>query len=183
MKMPIMDQLHQDHKNYSKLLDMMESYVQEQKKGSDKGYREMYLIMNYMTRYPDMFHHRYEDIIFGQLTEIDDGHGHIIKDLLDEHNELAEVSNILIEELNAANSGHIIKKAKIQDAAQRYSALLRSHMNIEEGQVFPLINERMTDANWKKIEGQIKHVKDPIFGDVVSDEFKLLYNHIFESRP
>jgi hemerythrin-like domain-containing protein len=180
MKMPIMDQLHKDHINYSKLLNLLESYLEKQKAGSDEGYLEMYLIMNYMTRYPDIFHHPYEDIIFDEVLKIDDGLHNEIADLLEQHKKMYDTSKTLLEELDAVVNGHIVEKQKIQELVAEYVSTLRAHMDAEEARVFPMINEKMTKTAWHNILDSLKQVKDPIFGNKVSDEFKILYGQIVD---
>ena len=181
MKMPIMDQLPQDHINYSRMLNLLESFLKKQKAGSDKGYLEMYLIMNYMTRYPDIFHHPYEDIIFEEISNIGGTLRDEIEVLEEQHKDLHTTSKTLLDDLDAVINGHIVEKQKIQEAAAGYASALRAHMDAEEAVVFPMINEKMTQTAWNNILGKLKEVKDPIFGKKVSDEFKILYGQIMNA--
>ncbi len=178
MKMPVMDHLHKDHVNYSKLLDLLESYLDKLRQGSDKGYLEMRQIMNYMTRYPDIFHHPYEDIIFDEVCKHDDKFVPMLTNLMSEHTKLKVASVNLCDELDAVISGHIVEKKKIWRAVEEYISLLKDHMDKEEGQIFPRINEVMTEEYWDNVRGGLDHVEDPIFGEVVSEEFKSLYDDI-----
>lgn len=178
MRMPIMDQLHQDHINYVKLLSLLENYLEQQRQGSDEGYLEMYLIMNYMTRYPDIFHHPYEDIIFDELVNLDASLASAINNLLAEHERIISASRTVMHQLDAILNGHIVGKEAIRLAVAEYAVVLREHMNIEEGRVFPMINETMTQAAWDNIQGHLEHVKDPIFSDAVSDEFRTIYDQL-----
>lgn len=180
MKMPIMDRLHADHKNYAKLLNLMESLLADQKKGSDKGYLELYLIMNYMTKYPDIFHHPYEDIIFEEIEMMQDVDKSEIENLKAEHKKIYDASKALLDELDAVVNGHIVEKARIQNLAEQYASSLRDHMNTEEGKVFPMINEKMTQTSWDKISDSLEHVNDPIFDGPASDEYKLLFEQIVD---
>ncbi len=187
-----MDKLHEDHKNYVKLLKLMDSLLTGLKQGSDKGYRELYLIMNYMTRYPDIFHHPYEDIIFAELEtlegvdidEIERVHemGLTVSDEIErlkaEHSKIYHESRALLDELDAVVNGHIVEKERIQELAQQYTDSLREHMNTEESKIFPMINDRMTEASWDNISDSLKHVNDPIFDGPTSDEYKLIYNQV-----
>ena len=182
MKMPIMDRLHEDHKNYIKLLALMDTLLAELKKGSDKGYRELYLIMNYMTRNPDIFHHPYEDIIFEELETIEGVDIDEIEHLKAEHNKIYQESNALLDELDAVVNGHIVEKDKIHELAQQYADSLREHMNTEEGKIFPMINDKLTEASWNKISGSLEHVNDPIFDGPTSDEYKLIYNQAVNDK-
>ncbi len=178
MKTPIMDKLHEDHKNYVKLLKLMDSLLTGLKQGSDKGYRELYLIMNYMTRYPDIFHHPYEDIIFAELETLEGVDIDEIERLKAEHSKIYHESRALLDELDAVVNGHIVEKERIQELAQQYTDSLREHMNTEESKIFPMINDRMTEASWDNISDSLKHVNDPIFDGPTSDEYKLIYNQV-----
>ena len=109
MKMPVMEQLHKDHINYSKLLDSLETYLEELRQGGDKGYLEMRQIMDYMTRYPDIFHHPYEDIIFDEACKQEGDLVPLISDLISEHRKLKTASVTLCEDLDAVISGHIVE--------------------------------------------------------------------------
>ncbi len=173
-----MDKLHEDHKNYVKLLKLMDSLLTGLKQGSDKGYRELYLIMNYMTRYPDIFHHPYEDIIFAELETLEGVDIDEIERLKAEHSKIYHESRALLDELDAVVNGHIVEKERIQELAQQYTDSLREHMNTEESKIFPMINDRMTEASWDNISDSLKHVNDPIFDGPTSDEYKLIYNQV-----
>ena len=66
----------------------------------------------------------------------------------------------------------------IVDIAEEYLNMMYAHMDTEESKVFPLIDETLSSEDWALVETQIEHVKDPIFGDVISREFKQLYESI-----
>ena len=180
MKMPIMDKLHDDHKNYAKLLNLMETLLADQKKGSDQGYFELYLIMKYMTNYPDIFHHPYEDIIFEEVEMMPDVDKNEIEKLKAEHKKIYDASKALLDELDAVVNDHIVEKDRIQELAELCSSSLRDHMNTEEAKVFPMINDKMTQASWNKISDSLKQVNDPIFDGSASDEYKLVFEQIVD---
>jgi len=64
------------------------------------------------------------------------------------------------------------------DTAEEYLNMMHAHMDTEEIKVFQLIDETLSSEDWALVEAQIEHVKDPIFGDVITKEFKQLYEAI-----
>lgn len=178
MNRPIMDQLHQDHLHYLTLLELLYTNLRESGSGA---YLKMRLIMNYLSRYPDVFHHPYENIIFEEILKRDDSLTEAIELLLDEHTRFYASSQVLLEELDAVVNGHIIRKQMIEDAARRYSTSLKSHIDLEENRVYPVIVEKMTEADWESLRVKLDRIQDPVYGEAVRDEFKTLYRQIMEN--
>ena len=95
--------------------------------------------------------------------------------------DLLLVNGICVSYISSEKNASPEIKQKIQDAAAGYASALRAHMDAEEARVFPMINEKMTQTAWNNILGKLKEVKDPIFGEKVSDEFKILYGQIMNA--
>ena len=53
-------------------------------------------------------------------------------------------------------------------------------MNTEEAKVFPMINDKMTQASWDKISNSLKQVNDPIFDGPASDEYKSVFGQLVD---
>ena len=175
MNTPIMDQLHEDHLHYLELLDLLDSNL---KNPGDGAYLRMRLIMNYLSRYPDVFHHPYENVIFAEVLQHAPGLADVVESLLEEHTRFYASSQTLLEELDAVVSGHIVRKQMIMDAAQTYSTALKKHIELEENRVYPVIAEKMSARDWDRIRASLDVVQDPVYGPAVREEFKSLYNQI-----
>jgi len=174
----ILEQLHQDHINYSRLLDLFEEDLKKMQNNESPDYLEMSRIMEYMTRYPDVFHHPYEEIIFDRMQGRLADKSAVIEKLCSEHADLADIGSELVNDLKGITSGSISSKSRFEELAHRYLALHRSHMDLEETEVFPVIKETITEADWEQMKDRLEHVRDPIFGSVVEAEFRDLYNRI-----
>lgn len=174
----VLDKLHHDHINQSRLLNLLENEMQQMEEGGNPHYLDMYDIMNYMIHYPDVFHHPYEEVLFEKLGEVDTVAAKTIAKLCDEHSKLNELGTELERTLHIAISGNIVSKDTLMEELKEYVGVLREHMNIEERQIFPLIKEELTEDDWEHIQQSLEQVQDPVFGDVVSDEFTRLYDSI-----
>jgi hemerythrin-like domain-containing protein len=56
--------------------------------------------------------------------------------------------------------------------------LLTNHINSEEGKLFPIIDNTFSEDDWLQINSHIEEAEDPLFGDVVQEQFTDLYNRI-----
>lgn len=173
-----LDKLHQDHINQTRLLNLLEHEMHKMEEGSDPSYLNMYDIMKYMVNYPDVFHHPHEEILFKKLREIDTVAEKIIARLCEEHEKLNELGTGLERALKMAVSGGIVSKDKLMEEIKEYLIIIRDHMNVEENQIFPLIKEELTRDDWERLQQSLEQVQDPVFGDVIADEFSQLYDSI-----
>ena len=64
----IMQVLHEDHINVSRLLDVIDTSLERLTSGNPDGLSLAYKAMRYMTAYPDIYHHPLEDIVFEALV-------------------------------------------------------------------------------------------------------------------
>ena len=176
----ILQQLLNDHINYSKLLTLLKNHISNIQNGLDSDFHETYLIMKYMVNYPDIFHHPFEEVLFRQFITLHGETTELIEKTSYEHQKLSELGQKLINELEIVISGNVTSRQLIIDTAEEYLNMMYAHMDTEESKVFPLIDEKLSSEDWALVEAQIEHVKDPIFGDVISREFKQLYEAITE---
>ena len=66
----VLQQLHSDHINYSKLLTLLKNHISNMRNGLRPDFHEMHLIMIYMVNYPDVFHHPIEEVLFWQFIAL-----------------------------------------------------------------------------------------------------------------
>ena len=173
--------LHQDHKNYSVLLNLLKAETDRVDQGNDPDYVQIYDIANYMCSYPDLIHHPHEEFIFSILEALEPGCSAEIDKLSKEHKQLAVNGQALKDAVYGVMSGAIVPKKIVLDNARAYINLLWKHMNTEEGKVFPLANTLLSATDWQLIEEKLSQVEDPLFGDIVQSQFAKLYEGIMQN--
>ena len=176
----LLDILHSDHKNYAALLDLLGAEADKLERGEEPDFVRMYDIANYMVNYPDAYHHPHEELIFDVLGALDPDCTEQVRELNNEHRELAATGLALKDALNAVINGAIIPMDRILDNARAYIDLLWKHMNMEEGNIFPKAKSTLEDTEWQMINDKISQVEDPLFGDVVQTQFEKLYEGIIQ---
>jgi hemerythrin-like domain-containing protein len=174
----ILDLLHQDHQNISRLLDIFDKQIEIMHKGEDPNYRLMQDIMHYMGHYPDAFHHPREEKIFEKIKNNSADIFDTVKRLADEHIIMAEQGIIITDKLTEILNGSIVSMAAIYELTKEYLELTRNHINSEENQLFPQAEELLSTEDWQDISESISHVDDPLFGKTVEDFYRYLYSCI-----
>ena len=172
--------LNSDHANVAKLLDLLESEILAIEVGKTPDYLLLRNIMQYITQYPDRFHHPIEDLIFTQLVRREPEVRADVDAQLAEHVSLG-VAGLEFEcSLRATDVDSVDVREGLAVTGFAYIRALREHMLIEEGILFPIAIEVLTSEDWKLIEKQVDTFEDPLFGSVIPDEYQRLYSLIID---
>jgi hemerythrin-like domain-containing protein len=174
----ILDLLHKDHQNISRLLDIFEKQIDVMHKGEDPNYRLLQDIMHYMGHYPDAFHHPREEKIFEKIKNSSADIDGIVKRLADEHLKMAEYGVNITDKLTEIFNGSIVSMAAIYELSKEYLELMRNHINSEENELFPQVKELLSEQDWQDINESVSYIDDPLFGKTVEDFYHYLYSCI-----
>jgi hemerythrin-like domain-containing protein len=172
----IMTELHQDHINLTRLLALLENQVAILAAGEDADLLLMTDIVDYIRRYSDQIHHPKEDEIFRVFSARSADAGEIVASLMDEHQALpvmAQEFQGLLDSL--INDTAILSRQALQDKLTAFIAAQQEHLNIEETELFPLINNTLQDADWAAVEQGMQEHGDPLFGSHVLDRYRNLH--------
>ncbi len=178
----IMSQLHLDHMNLSRLLEVLKDKLVRLKSGERPDYPLILDVVTYIVDYADTHHHPLEDQIYDYaiqqypagkqvLSEIEAEH-RLIRDNTREFQQLIE--NILMDSV-----------VSMEAFNQRLESFIRqqyNHLNQEEGTVFPLLEELMQDKDWLNLQAKLQICEDPLFGDNVAKEYKRLYTSLTQQE-
>jgi len=174
----VIEQLHQDHLNVDRLLDLLQSEILAIHVGKTPDYVMMRDIMRYMTHYPDHFHHPKEDLIFIRLLKRAPGAHRHIHDLLEEHKSIADAGQRFLESLQSTLEDSVALREQTEALSLSYIASLRSHMLKEEEKIFPLARVLLTRSDWAAINEETEIMRDPIFGSLLGEEYRRLFHRI-----
>lgn len=154
---------HADHRNFARLLDLVEQQVDAFHAGNRLDYELMRLIVYYLRHYPDRFHHPREDIAFARLVKRDPHLQLEIARRVQEHVVIAAAGEELLNCLDEIIAGVVIERSTLEAAAATYLVYYRHHLAAEEQQVIPRAVELLTPADWAAVAA-IPSEPDPLFG-------------------
>lgn len=176
--MDIMKQLGADHGNVAQMLDILDRQLDNVHEMKSTDFDLMRDVMYYMTRYPDRVHHPLEDLVIHKLIDHDPSFRELGENILREHKGLAEKGEAFLEMLVQVTDGAMVLREDIEAAGRDYVAFLRAHMQKEDERLFPLAERTLKHQDWKEIGRAIERRHDPVFGPMVDDQFRALYDFI-----
>lgn len=178
----IMDQLKIDHANVAHLLALLEAQIDSVEREGDTDFELMHDIMLYMTRYPDRFHHPMEDLVFQRMCVRDTTSVEIVDRLEREHVSLKEKGAQLLDLLARVVDGALVERDELSAKGRDYALFLRSHMRVEDTEAFPRAERVLEPEDWARVEAGMEARTDPVFGPVLDEDFRALFEYIERSR-
>ncbi len=180
----ILEQIYTDHINISRLLNLLELETDRVARGEAANYCMMADIMYYIAHYSDVIHHPREDRILAKLVEKSGQHLELVEPLKKEHKEIPVLSKRISDLLAGIADGAMISRDLITQECHNYIELSRAHMRREEAEVLPLARQILDEDDWAEIAGTMTVAEDPLFGGIVTESYRALYDVITrEAQP
>lgn len=167
-----------EHRNFEKLLIIMERELHLFQRGKQPNYGLMLDIVYYMTHYPDRFHHPREDIAFERVVKRESAAADLVESLHHQHDVIARSGKALQAQLDAVMTGVMLPRAQVEHPAREYIDYFRRHMQMEERLVFPLARRVLRGEDWMAIGAQTSEGGDPLFGGSLVDRYRILHRQI-----
>ena len=174
----ILDKLHNDHKNFSKLLVFLEEQLALLKNCGACDLNTMVEAIEYMKNYPDLIHHPLENVVFQYYLDHYDNKNIDVLEVMEEHEEMPLLTNKLLEILGSVLADVPQERSVLCDSLNAYISLQKEHMNIEEAKIYPQLSSSLNDQDWENIDSELTDVEDPLFGHQVEQSYQRLRLHI-----
>ncbi|GGB95460.1 hemerythrin [Marinobacterium zhoushanense] len=181
--MTIMKELHQEHRNLKRLLEMLERKVERFRAGTHPNFQLMSDVVSYVGGYADTQHHPREDRMLayfqGRDTELDN----MMKACEDEHAELKQLSTHLNDSIDGVlHDAAVVPLDSLIDALAEFVQRESEHLDFEESKLFPKIEAIAGDKDWTTLEQELPSPTDPLFGLKQSDEYRDLYQALVDDE-
>ncbi|MGI9284169.1 MAG: hemerythrin domain-containing protein [Pseudomonadales bacterium] len=170
----IVETLYSEHGYILSLLDTLEQQVSKLKPGKIPDYHLLLEIVDYLTHYPDQFHHPREDLLFAGLLKREKKFQARLDRLQREHETLHFYNDKLFNELTHVVNGRAVDRAALLHSINRYIAGYRKHIDYESREIFPLAKGVLTAADLEKIDAKTRYIDDPLFGSKVQAQYRRL---------
>jgi len=169
-----LETLYSEHRYIASLLDAMEEQEKRMRPGKVPDYNLLLDILDYLTHYPDKYHHPREDMLFAHILESDREFQSKLDRLRREHKTLRYYNTELFNELTQIAAGRPVDQAGLKQSIQRYLSGYRKHMDYESRQIFPRATGELDPADLEKLEANTRFSDDPVFGAEVQYKYRRL---------
>ena len=174
----IIESLHTDHVNFSRLLILLDRQIDVLKEGGLPDFEMMMDTIDYLQNYADLYHHPREDLIFRFFLERSDVARDSIDELRRQHRALWESTNQLRLVIDGILHGEIVPRSDLVDQVVTYISEQRQHLNEEEGYILPLLKQAFSAEDWEELTRALPFRADPLFGPSVEQQYRALYTRI-----
>lgn len=181
--MAIMKELHQEHRNLKRLLEMLERKVERFRAGTHPNFQLMSDVVSYVGGYADTHHHPREDRMCAHFQGRDSELDRLMKKCEEDHAELKQLSTHLNDSIEGVlNDAAVLPLDALFDSLEHFVKRESEHLDFEEGTLFPKIEAIAGDQDWAAIEQEIPSPTDPLFGLKQSDEYRDLYQALVDDE-
>lgn len=173
-----LETLYSEHRYIAYLLDTMAEQEQRMRPGKVPDYNLLLDILDYLTHYPDKYHHPREDMLFAHMLESDKEFKSKLDRLHREHKTLRHYNTELFNELTRIAAGRPIDQASLKKSIQRYISGYRKHMDYESRQIFTSATGELDPTDLDKLEANTRFSDDPVFGTEVQYKYRRLRRQV-----
>ncbi|MBA4502074.1 hemerythrin domain-containing protein [Marinobacterium marinum] len=183
--MNILSELHQDHLNLSRLLEMLDRKVECLRDGQHPDFSLMSEVVGYVGRYADLHHHPREDQMYDFFAGRNPTLDQAVTRCLEQHVELKHLSTHLEESIDGILNDVVMPMDRFTDQLDEFVQAEKRHLDFEEQSIFPLLRDIATETDWQQLQDQLPQSDDPLFGTRQADEYRSLYRALMDdlSRP
>ena len=178
--MTILEQLHQDHINLSRLLEVLEMKIQKLKEGDSPNFQLLSELVEYIGNYADQSHHPREDHMYHYFELRDTNLDKDLKACEAQHVDLKQLSREVTETVDAVMHDAVIPMAEFIQRLENFVQRERAHINFEEQAIFPKINAISTADDWKELEKNLPQHEDPLFGEKQGENYREIYKAMIQ---
>ncbi|MBW2397352.1 MAG: hemerythrin domain-containing protein, partial [Deltaproteobacteria bacterium] len=170
----IIETLYSEHAYISVLLDRLEREADKLTPGKVPDYALLLEMVDYLTHYPDQYHHPREDMLFEGLMRSDGKLEARVKRLQREHTSLHTYNDELFGELSDIARGRPVDRPALQRRLRRYTKGYRQHLEYESREIFPRAKGTLSPGELGKLDRKTRFIDDPIFGGMLQQRYHRL---------
>jgi len=138
----------------------------------------------YIDEFPERLHHPKEsDLLFPKLARVAPELMPVIRKLEVDHMQgearVRGLQHLLMGWELIGDS----RRAAFVDATSTYLAFYLEHMRIEEAELLPVAEKRLTEDDWKQLDAAFISSRDPLAGGVRDPSYDRLFTRIVMTAP
>jgi hemerythrin-like domain-containing protein len=181
-EMTLLDKLKRDHVNLKRLLDLLSQELDAFFAGEESNFDLKIELLDYIEHYAEQVHHPTEDLIYlAALPKLEQGEA-LLQRLSREHGNLVGAARRFRETLEGIVQGEVMSRDEVETRGREFVALQRQHIDLEEHEVFPLLEHALTEAQWSEIAAKAPKDEDPIFSWQDYNRFRSLIDYLQEQE-
>lgn len=178
----LLERLGKDHKNLERILDLLTLQLDHFYAGRESDFDLKIELLEYMETYADLGHHPLEDVIYEAGKKRIGDKVELLERLQSQHDDLTMLTRKFRQSLENILQGGVMTREELETEGREFIALQRLHLDLEENEVFPLLDKVLTDKDWTEIEKSVPRYDDPVFEAPDKIRFQTLFAYLEKSE-
>lgn len=174
----VIQSILREHRTIREVLDVLEAQIDLFERAEQTDYELIREIVDYLRTFPDLYHHPKEDLIFQRLKARDAASVRPFGNLEALHEEISERLGDFSRAISRVMMGVEVPRDALVSLARGFISGERNHMDAEEEHFLPVAEEKLSAADWSRIEEAVVNFKDPLLAPATNDRFELLREHV-----
>lgn len=178
----MLEQIHREHGYMVRLLAILKKKSNNIKDEKPVNYSLIKEIVDYLSSHSETVHHPKEDILYHHFVKHYPANS-LIKNLAEEHVKLAESTHEFLLTVEMILQDSVVPLDVFVEKIETFIRTQRAHLDLEEREILPLIQNTFTTEDWQVVESLWdKSDDDPVFGDTIADQYKLLAKRVRQTE-
>ena len=176
--MTILDKLRRDHTNLKRLLNLLSQELDAFFAGDEANFDLKIELLDYIEHYAEQVHHPTEDLLYAAVLPHIQGGETLQQRLSQEHQDLVGAAHRFRETLEGIVQGAVMTREEVETRGREFVALQRKHLDLEDNEVFPLLEKSLTNAQLDEVAAHAPTEEDPIFTWKDYNRFRSLIDYL-----
>lgn len=159
----LLEKLMRDHRNLERVLDVLSTQLDRFFAGEESDFDLKIELMEYIETFADQGHHPLEDLIYRTALDRVGEKRELLERLSQQHQSLVQLTRQFRRSLENILQDGMMTRAELETQGREYIALQRQHIDLEESEAFPLLEEALSEEDWAHIAQQMPSHDDPVF--------------------
>jgi hemerythrin-like domain-containing protein len=152
--------------------------------GNPVDFKLLRAMLYYLREFPERRHHPNEDrILFSRIKARTDEADAAIAELEEEHGRGDRMLQSLTIALDDWETRPAAGGRLFAELLSGFASFYWAHMEKEETIVLPAAERSLSNEDWHDIHAAFESHQDPMFGEDVADEFRVLFSRIIRLAP
>jgi hemerythrin-like domain-containing protein len=177
----ILEKLKKDHRNLERILDLLTTQLDRFFAGEESDFDLKCELLEYLESYADQGHHPLEELIYQVALPRVGEKRELLERLQEQHQRLIQATRQFRRSLQNVLQGGVMSRDELEVEGREYIALQRLHIDLEEDEAFPLLDARLTEAEWKQIAARMPQQVDPVFERPDQVRFRHLVEYLAQA--
>lgn len=178
----MMERIRREHGYMVRLLAVLKQKIALLEQEESINYSLLREIVTYLAEHSERVHHPKEDILYRYYLD-HFGEQQEIVNLESEHKELSEKTHDFLATVDMILNDSVVPQDIFVSQLQEFVESQKSHLELEERSVLPLIAKVFTVKDWQAVEDLwSENEDDPVFGETIAEKYQQLAQRVRQNE-